>query len=181
MKAKKFKFTKFSINYNGVTLHQIEAISDFGNVKKGDKGGFVESADNIDGDAWVYDNAKVYGDAVVCGRAIIKGDAVVCGNAIVCGNATIKGNAVIKGDGVVKFNAVIGENALIESANDYITISNVLTYGGAVTVYKTANDELYVISNLYKGNADNINLDDRKKETTSLTIIEVAKLQMGIK
>ena len=55
------------------TLHRIEALKDFADVKKGDRGGFVESLSNLSqkNNAWVYDNARVY-DASVYGDAIIK-------------------------------------------------------------------------------------------------------------
>ena len=67
----------------GHTLYRIEALKDFSDVKKGDKGGFVESEDNLsqDGDCWVYDTAKVYGNAVIHGRAVIGGDAKVANNS----------------------------------------------------------------------------------------------------
>ena len=39
---KKYKLTEETINVNGRTLYRIEALRDFNDVKKGDKGGFVE-------------------------------------------------------------------------------------------------------------------------------------------
>ena len=39
---KKYRLTDETINVDGRILHRIEALKDFGNVKKGDKGGFVE-------------------------------------------------------------------------------------------------------------------------------------------
>ena len=44
---KKYKLTKESINRWGKTLYRIEALKDFGNVKKGDKGGYIESEVNL--------------------------------------------------------------------------------------------------------------------------------------
>ena len=43
-------------------LYRIEALKDFGNVKKGDKGGWIEKEANLsqDGDCWVYGDAEVY-------------------------------------------------------------------------------------------------------------------------
>ena len=77
MDTKKYKLTEETINVNCKTLYRIEALKDFGNVKKGDKGGFIENEDNLSqyDDCWIYDNAKVfdnakvYGDAKVCGKA----------------------------------------------------------------------------------------------------------------
>lgn len=49
------------------TLYQIEALYDFGYVKKGERGGWIESESNLDakGNAWICENAKVYGNARV--------------------------------------------------------------------------------------------------------------------
>ena len=62
-------------------LHRIIALRDFGSVKKGDVGGFVESENNLSqkGNAWVYGNALVFGDAQVSGDALVFGDAKVYG------------------------------------------------------------------------------------------------------
>ena len=64
---KKYKLTDETINVDGRTLYRIEALRDFGYVKKGDKGGFIEKEDNLsqNGNCWVYGNAKVYDDAVI--------------------------------------------------------------------------------------------------------------------
>ena len=64
---KKYKLTEETINIYGITLYRIEALKDFGNVKKGEKGGFIENEDNQSQyrDCWIYDNAMVYGNALV--------------------------------------------------------------------------------------------------------------------
>ena len=63
----KYRLTEETINVNGITLYRIEALKDFGDVKEGDKGGFIESEENLshDGNCWVYGNAKVYEKAEV--------------------------------------------------------------------------------------------------------------------
>ena len=63
---KKYKLTEETINVYGITLYRIEALKDFGNVKKGDKGGFIEKEDNLSQyrNCWIYDNARVYGNAL---------------------------------------------------------------------------------------------------------------------
>jgi len=67
----KFKLTAEFKIWCGIKLYQIEALKDFGNVSKGDKGGWVEKENNIDqsGDAWVSGNAQVYGNARVSFKA----------------------------------------------------------------------------------------------------------------
>ena len=61
---KKYKLTEETIIVDGRTLHRIEALKGFANVKKGDKGGFIEKGENLsqDGNCWVCDNARVYGN-----------------------------------------------------------------------------------------------------------------------
>ncbi|MCR4307084.1 MAG: hypothetical protein NUV80_00830 [Candidatus Berkelbacteria bacterium] len=95
---KKYKLlTKESIEHFGVTLYRIEAVTDFGIVRKGEKGGFIEKEENLsqEGNAWVYGNALVYGNARVYGNALVYGNAWVSGNALVYGNAWVSGNAWI--------------------------------------------------------------------------------------
>ena len=74
-------------------LWQIEALCEFGNVKKGEKGGWIERESNLDndvyGNACVYENARIYENAKVCGDAEVYGDAWVYGDAKVYGNAEI--------------------------------------------------------------------------------------------
>lgn len=92
---KKFELTADKIKSNGVTLHRIKALIDFGDVKAGELGGYVEKETNLSqyGGAWVYRHAQVFGNAwvfdnaLVCGNAEVYDDAWVCGNAWVCSNA----------------------------------------------------------------------------------------------
>lgn len=67
----------------GVTFKRIRALIDFGNVKKGELGGFIEKEENLshENNAWVYGNAEVSGDAEVSGNAKIYGNAEIYGNA----------------------------------------------------------------------------------------------------
>lgn len=60
------------------TLYRIEAVKDFTGVKKGYKGGYVESEDNLshEGNCWVFGNVCVYGKARVYGDVEIRGGKV---------------------------------------------------------------------------------------------------------
>ena len=80
-----------------VKVYRIRALSAFGNVKKGELGGYVQELANLDqnGDAWVSGNAQVSGDAWVFGNARVFGDAQVRGDAQVFGDAQVCGNAQI--------------------------------------------------------------------------------------
>lgn len=134
---KKYKLTEETINVNGITLYRIEALRDFVDVKKGDKGGFVEKENNLSqsGDCWVYHNAEVYGnaevynDAKVFEDARIYGNARVFGKAVFCGNAKVFGNAMVYDTAKVYGKAVIYGNAYV--------CGNAKVYGNAM-VYDNA-------------------------------------------
>ena len=91
--TKKYKLTSESKEVWGVKLYRIEAVSDFGSVSKGERGGFVEKEENLsqEGDAWVFGDARVFGDAQVFGNAQVFGDAQVLGNAQVYKNEKLIG------------------------------------------------------------------------------------------
>lgn len=65
--------------HHGVTLYTIKALKDFGDVKAGDIGGWIENEDNLSqyGKSWIYDDAKVRGKAKVNGYTMVSGDAIV--------------------------------------------------------------------------------------------------------
>ena len=89
MRELKYKFTKETISVDGNPLYRIEALKDFGDVKKGDKGGYVEKEDSLSqyGQCWVYDDAMVYGNAKVFGDAKVRDNVRIFGNAEVYENA----------------------------------------------------------------------------------------------
>lgn len=74
---KKYKLTEEFITLHNAKLYRIEALFDFGEVKKGNKGGYIEKESNLsqDSNAWVCGNAKVYGNAEVYGDAKVYGNA----------------------------------------------------------------------------------------------------------
>lgn len=81
---KKFELTTKSItNEVGKKLFRIKALIDFGDVKAGELGGYVEKEGNVsqDDNAWVFGNAKVSGDALISGNAWVSDNAWVFGDA----------------------------------------------------------------------------------------------------
>ena len=72
---KKFEFTgetkTISLFFRTATLHRIRAVAEFGLVKIGDLGGWIEKEENLshEGKAWVWGNAEVWGNAKVWGNA----------------------------------------------------------------------------------------------------------------
>ena len=72
---KKFEFTgetkTISLFFRTATLHRIRAVAEFGLVKIGDLGGWIEKEENLshEGKAWGCGDAEVCGDAKVLGNA----------------------------------------------------------------------------------------------------------------
>jgi len=58
------------IMFNSRKLYRIIALKSTDIVRKGDKGGFVESETNLDqeGNCWVADDAEVSGNAIIRGK-----------------------------------------------------------------------------------------------------------------
>lgn len=91
MNNPKYKLTKDSITIGTTKLYRIQALRDFGSVKKGELGGYVEAERNLShkGAAWVSGNARVSGDALVSGNARVSGYAWVSDGALVTGDAKV--------------------------------------------------------------------------------------------
>ena len=113
---KKYELLKDDcINYEGRTLYRIKALRDFGYIKKGKLGGYIQSENNLshEGECWVYGNAKVYEDARVFGNAKVFMNARVYGNAKVFGEAEVYDNAEVYGNSKIFENAEVYVNAVI--------------------------------------------------------------------
>ena len=138
---KKYEFTgEIKVKF-GVTLKRIRAIIDFGNVKKGEIGGFIEKEENLshENSAWIYGNARVYGDAEVSGNARVYGDAWVYGNAEVSGDAEVSGSARVYGDAWIYGNA------------DYMLIGRIGSRFGFTTFFKNKNKGVSVSCGCFSG------------------------------
>lgn len=163
---KKYKLTKEPREVGGCVLHRIMALRDFGNVKRGDLGGFVEKETNLsqEGNCWIYDEAAVYNSAEVRDDATVRNFADISDGAMVSGNAkvhshakiwdnarifdsavvldyaTVCGCAKVSKNIVVYGNAVIKGNAVIESISDYIVFKNWWSSGRYFT-WTRSNDK----------------------------------------
>ena len=131
MDTKKYKLTEETINVDGRTLYRIEALTYFGDVKQGDKGGFIENENNLTqyGKCWVYDNAEVSGYAMVHNNATVSGNAKVSGNAIIHEDAKVYGDAKVSGNA-----AVFGDTEIYDKAEVYgdtMVYENAKIYGNA--------------------------------------------------
>lgn len=134
---KKYELTNESITLeDGVVLHRIKALKSFGDITKGDLGGWIEKEDNLshNGKAWVYGNAKVYGNARVYDDGRVAGNAKVYGNAWVCDNAWVHDMAWVYDNAIVYDDACVGGKACVY--NDARVYGNAWVYGYALVCDK---------------------------------------------
>ena len=124
---KKYGFTDETFDVSGTVLHRIIALKDFGDVKRGELGGYVEKEKNLShkGNCWVYhnacvlnearviENASVYDSAIVKDAALIKNNAMVFGHAQILDNVVIKDTAKVYGNAKVCNRADISGNATV--------------------------------------------------------------------
>ena len=116
-------------------LYRIEALRDFGNVKKGDIGGYVETEDNLshEGLCWIYDDAKAYDQSRVSGNARIQDRVQVSEHAKVGDNANILDDVQVYGYAWIYGNTQLCGNVLVydqtQVYGDSCISGNVIIYG----------------------------------------------------
>lgn len=158
----KYEIVKeMSLSFEGVKLYRIRALESFGNVTKGQLGGFIENEINLSqtGNCWIYDNGKVDNGAQILDNATIHGEAYVSGQVQIDGHARIRGNACILGfhhieiDGYfqpnpkgifISGNVDIGDDVIIHGADikigDHVNIKgSVLICGNEIKIFDNAN------------------------------------------
>lgn len=126
VETKKYEFTGTGKNSRSVVLRQIRALRNFGSVKVGDLGGFIEKEDNLShgGNAWVGGNAQVSGHAQISGNAQVFGNAKVSGhakvfdNAMICDDVRIFDHAKVYHDAWIFGKTRIGGDRTICSPDD---------------------------------------------------------------
>lgn len=140
----KYEFTGKIRNHFGHTLRQIRALRSFGNVHKGEIGGWVQDEKNLShyGTCWVTDDAKVYENARVLGNAKVFGNSWVFGNACVNKNARVFESARVFGNAIVSDNAMVYGNAKISK--------NAEVYKNAIISGKSVIKDNSVINHIIK-------------------------------
>nr|DAX85115.1 MAG TPA: nucleoside-diphosphate-sugar pyrophosphorylase [Caudoviricetes sp.] len=174
---KKYELTTDTKSIFGKRYFRIRALVDFGNVSKGDLGGYIESEDNLSndtgyGNAWVGGEAYVGGDARVCnnayvddmahvdGEAYVEGWSYVGGNARVDGEAHIGDNAWVGGEAYVGGDArVVGEarvdgEAYVDSNDCYTTIKGFGTEFRNTTFFRCKDNKIRVQCGCFYGDLE---------------------------
>ena len=138
-----------------IGLLRIIALKDFSDVKKGDKGGWIEKESNLSqkGNCWIYNTAKVYECAKVSGNARIEDNVEVFENARISDNAQIYGDACVYGRAKVYGEAkVCGWTRACGKAN----------VSGNVKLWATYPSYTSFIITSLENNKDYITFGDRK-------------------
>ena len=141
---KHFKLTEETIEWQGHTLHRIEATRDSYWAKAGDLGGFVENERNLRDDAWVADDAKVWGVARLWHYSIAYESTQVFDSCTLLDMARVGGNSRIHGYGTVVYNMANIYNGVVRNTNDYIVYQGFREIG-TLTAYRDTNDMPSVI------------------------------------
>lgn len=129
-------------NVAGKKLYRIIAIRDFGKVKAGAIGGYVESEACLshEDDCWIADDAMVYGGARVEGNVQVLDEAIVSGDVVLEDNVRVDGDAKIQNRTetciTIGGNIHIASGALIENADNFASIT---THQGTISLFR--NDE----------------------------------------
>jgi hypothetical protein len=162
---KKYELTEETVTVYGKTLYRIRAVHDFGSVKTGEFGGYIEKEENLShfGNAWIYGDARVfgnawvYGDARVSENAWVYGDARVSGDARVYGDARVSENAWVYGDARVSGDARVFDNAWVYGNAEVFNTRHFFVQGpigsrdGYVTFYRTKDDTVEVRCGCFSG------------------------------
>ena len=202
----KYKLTDETIVVDGRTLYRIEALKDFADVHKGDKGGFIEYESNLsqDGNCWIYDDAKVFDRATVRGdakifccakvcdsaevhdSACVSGSAYVCGSAYVYDSAKVYGSAKACGSAYVYDSAYVCGSANIQSAADYIYIKGLGSEYRGTTVFRDRNYGVAVKCGCFLGSLAEFEKQvkethgDSKFAAEYLKLVELIKIHFEI-
>ena len=136
---KHFKLTEETIEWQGHTLHRIEATIDSFWANAGELGGFVESEHNLRGESWVADEAKVWGSAYLLDRSLACDNAQVFDKCILMDMSQVAGDSRIHGYGTVVHSAAKIYSGVVESSDDYIVFQG-FHEGGPLTAYRDTND-----------------------------------------
>lgn len=129
---KKFQMTEESIIYHEETYYRIQALRDIPrwNVKKGDKGGFIQNEKSLspEGDCWIADYALVDKNSRVTKNSLVRDRAKITNGSTISGLAIIQGDSVIA-ESQIKGCTAEGQLLKIPVISDNVQIRNTFIQG----------------------------------------------------
>ena len=179
---KHFELTaEFKVNILGIKVFRIRCTKKIREIEIGTLGGFVETTENLSGNAWVYGDAQVYGNAWVYGNAQVSDNAQVYGNAWVYGDAQVYGNAWVYG------NAQVYGDARVSCNCDYCCFQSFGSSGRTTTVFREGNDKIKVSCGCFSGTIDEFEQQVKKTHGDNQyacqynAIINLIKIKFNVK
>ncbi len=112
----KYTFTKNIMTLpEGIVLHQIIAKRDFGDIKAGTLGGFLEDTRNLSqsGNCWLTPGAVCYNEASISGNAFVTGQVKLFGRAMAGSDCVIEEFAILNANCYVGGRARIGLHSFL--------------------------------------------------------------------
>lgn len=164
-----------------LVAYRIVALRDFGNVKAGDLGGFIEKESNLShsGDCWIDEDSMVVYSSIVRGDAQISysdiwDGCVIEGSAIISG-CNMGGQIKISG-GNINDSRIEGRNITIKGGiiNDSFLRSNVFVEGGVIKE-STMSDCC-----ICTGDSINFDVDNNNFHTLNLSYDNDTRLDLTI-
>lgn len=154
----------------GRQMYRIQAVTNFGDVKKGDFGGLIESCNNLSqfGECWIENDVAVMGNAIVINNARVRGYCVIEDLVRIEENAVVSGWGCISGEVSIDRNAKIdltslfdldgrlqiGENADVKRKTDIFYIGPIGSRNDFTTFYKGSDSKIYVRCGCFCGDID---------------------------
>ena len=135
---------------DGKPLFMVEALRDFGDIRKGELGGYIESEANLShsGDCWVAMSAQVYDMAMVVDDAVITCCATVSGMGHVSGRATVSGSARVHGLAMVGDDAEVSGHASVSGLAS-VSCQAIVTDGAILVDRAAITDRAKVCGDAY--------------------------------
>ena len=164
-----------------LAAYRIVALRDFGSVKAGDLGGFIQKESNLshDGDCWIDEHTMVVSNSIVRGDAQISysdiwDGCVIEGSAIISG-CNMGGQIKISG-GNISDSRIEGRNITIKGGiiTDSVLHSNVCVEGGVIK-----GSTMYNCS-ICEGDSINFDVDYNNFHTVNISYDEDTRLLFTI-
>lgn len=161
-------------------LYRIQALKDFGNVKTGDLGGYIESEYNLphDNNSWVAGKAMVYGNSKLLGNSHAQDYAIVKNTNLI--NTVVKDKSILVNsyikesifvdysyvDNAILDNCTLSDHVLVTGSKDKAQLiacclSNDVSIDGPVHIKNSVLENRVCIEGEIK--LENVYWDDNRK------------------
>lgn len=182
---KKYKLTENIKKFSETEiLYQIECISEFGDIKPGDLGGYIPSEEVLSqtGNCWIDSNSFVRGNSKISDNVIISGsfviDSEISGDVEVESGSSISGsvirdksiisgssvlNSEIGGDSEIFYNSVITDSYIIDTSVINSDINDTKLAGSIIECSVILNSEIYYINKIIGASYNGSQIKNKKE------------------